>query len=107
MGTLPADGPARFRSPSVVHSGHVRGRTRGRHGGAALITASADDLTVAPVANGEATLITAPTDDLTADVTVVPDASGVGGARHQSAGEEAGAQHTRTRGGTTAIGLGA
>jgi len=105
MGTSPADGSARFRSPGVVHSG--RGRLRGRHGGAAIIAAPADDLTVAPGANGGAAMITAPADDLTADVTVAADASGVCGARHQSAGEDAGAQHNRTRDGTTAQGLGA
>ena len=46
-----------------------------------MITASTDDLTVAPAATGEATMITASADDLTDDLTVVPGAGGVGRAR--------------------------
>ncbi len=71
-----------------------------------MITASTDDLTVAPGANGEAAIITASADDLTNDLAVAPDASGVGRAWQQGAGEEATAQHNRARDGTTAIGLG-
>jgi hypothetical protein len=71
-----------------------------------MITASADDLTMAPSANGGATMVTASADDLTDDLIMAPDAGGVCCARQQDAGEEADAQHNRARDGTTATGLG-